>query len=73
MGYDYEICYNRGKENVAADALSRVSSHQLSLMALSVVSSDLLSSIQQSWDIDPHCKQLITQIQANPSNLSKYS
>ena len=42
MGYDYEINYKKGRENVVADALSRVNSSELMFMAISTISSDLM-------------------------------
>jgi len=41
MGYDFEISYRRGKENVVANALSRTSCSEIFHMTLSLVSTDL--------------------------------
>ena len=46
MGYDYEISYKKGRENVLADALSIVPLSELVLMAISAISSDLMTQIQ---------------------------
>ena len=35
MGYDYDICYKKRKENVAADALSKIHCSELLAMAVS--------------------------------------
>ena len=48
MGYDYEIMYRKGRENVVAGGLSRVYGAQLISLALSTINSDLLSSIKNS-------------------------
>ena len=63
MGYDYEIGYKKGKKNVMADVLSKVQSSELMLMAISVISSDLISQIQLSWEKDVELKNLISQLQ----------
>ena len=47
MGLDYEICYKKGKENLAADALSRVPSAQLLSMAVSKVHPTLFDDIKR--------------------------
>ena len=64
MGYDYEIQFRQGKENKAADGLSRVFSAQLLTMALSTISSTLLDSIKASWAQDPHLQSLIQALEA---------
>ena len=69
MGYDYEICYRGGKENVAADGLSRITATQLLAMTVSEVSSSLLEQIKQSWTLDPNVQQLLTQIQQGETPL----
>ena len=63
MGYDYEIGYKKGKKNVMADILSKVQSSELMLMAISVISSNLISQIQLSWEKDVELKNLISQLQ----------
>jgi len=64
MGYDYEIQFRQGKENLAADGLSRVFSARLLTMALSTISSTLFDSIKASWAQDPHLQSLIQALEA---------
>jgi len=59
MGYDYEIQYRQGKENLVADGLSRLYGMQLLPLTLSSISSDLMASIKASWTQDPFLQQLI--------------
>ena len=72
MGYDYDICYKKGKENVAADALSRIHCSELLAMAVSSVSSNLMSEIQKSWEDDSSLKLIISQLQQNSLPHSPY-
>jgi hypothetical protein len=43
LGYDYEIIYKKGKENVVVDALSRKYEEEGSLFALSLPILDWLT------------------------------
>ena len=62
MGYDYEITYRKGKENIVADGLYRVVGAQLLALALSTISSDLLETIKASWTQDPTLQTLIRSL-----------
>jgi len=45
MGYDYEIGYRKGKDNMEVDALSRTSSQLLYSLVVSSVSTKLMEEI----------------------------
>lgn len=65
LGYDYEIVYKKGKENVAADALSRVQGPELLTLTLLSVSTDLVERVKKSWEAYASCVQLIKQLQSD--------
>jgi hypothetical protein len=65
FGYDYEIIYNKGKENVVVDALSRKYKDEGSLFSLSFIVLDWLQVVRQEWLQDPKSSQLIKQLQSN--------
>ena len=72
MGFDYVIQYKSGIDNVVADALSRVFSASLLLMAISNIQSDLMELIARSWTTDPHLQHIIEQKQINVVSFPKY-
>ncbi|GKA86442.1 retrotransposon-related protein [Tanacetum coccineum] len=73
LGYDYEIIYKKGSENLVADALSRTSSPSLQTMVITDISNDLLQRIQASWEGDPSIQQIINQIKDGPVAGSKFT
>ena len=62
MGYKYDICYKKGNENVAVDALSWIHSGELLELAISNILSELLYEIQKSWELNLHLKVFISQL-----------
>jgi hypothetical protein len=73
FGYDYEIIYKKGKDNVVADALSRKYEDDISLFSLSFIVPDGLQAIRQEWLHDPKSSHLIQQLQSNSSASPGYS
>jgi hypothetical protein len=65
FGYDYEIIYKKGKENVAADALSRKYEDEGTLFSLSLIVPDWLQAVHKEWLQNPKISHLIQQLQAN--------
>ncbi|XP_019240554.1 PREDICTED: uncharacterized protein LOC109220546 [Nicotiana attenuata] len=66
LPFDFEIQYKKGKENVAADSLSRVTGAELMSLMVSSVQTDLCKEIHNSWVQDPELSQLINSLQASP-------
>lgn len=73
MGYTYEIQYKQGKENHAADALSRVTGAQLLHIALSQAHEGLLDSLKLLWQTDTNLKKVISDLQSNPTSHPAFS
>lgn len=74
LGYDYDIVYKIGQENKVADALSRQEKcDHNSMAALSVVQTDWLKDLKQSWQDDVDIQKIITELVGNPSSHKHYS
>uniref|UniRef100_A0A1J3IVR9 Transposon Ty3-I Gag-Pol polyprotein n=2 Tax=Noccaea caerulescens TaxID=107243 RepID=A0A1J3IVR9_NOCCA len=68
MGYTFEIQYKQGKENHAADALSRVTGSELLHITLSHGHHELYDSIRLLWQRDPHLHNVISDLQVAGSS-----
>lgn len=73
LGFDYEIRYRKGKDNLATDALSDIPGHDLKLMALTTISIDLLEQIQQSWSTDSQLQEIIYALQNGSTGYPKFT
>jgi hypothetical protein len=63
FGYDYEIIYKKGKDNVVVDALSQKYEDKGSLFSLSFILPDWLQAVRQEWLQDPTSSHLIQLLQ----------
>jgi len=63
MGFDCEIQYKHGSENLVVDALSRVEGAEILLLVISTIQSDLISLIELAWPQDPTLQHIILQKQ----------
>jgi hypothetical protein len=73
FGYDYEIIYKKGKENLVADALSHKYEDEGSIFSLSFIVPDWLQAICQEWLQDPKSLQLIQKLQSSAPAPPGYS
>lgn len=74
MGYDYDITYKKGKDNVTADALSRmcVPEMQLNVITMDVTSKATMDQIKASWNSDVKLQSIIQQLKSNGGKGLKY-
>ena len=54
MEFDFSIEYRQGKENVVADALSRVEPLECQALITHHIQSDMLERIKLTWSTIPH-------------------
>ena len=72
MGLQFKIVYKKGKDNLAADALSRVS-HLHTLQVVSMVRPDWLQEVLHSYATDPRAQKLLTQLAIQSPDMAGYS
>ena len=73
LGYDYEIIYNKGKDNSVADALFRQFEEESTMLAISLPIPYWIEEVRREWFSHPGLSQLISQLQANPNSIKGYS
>ncbi|GKF53304.1 reverse transcriptase, partial [Tanacetum coccineum] len=74
LGFDYEIVFKKGVDNVAADALSRVNQGaELLQTIVSSMSSDVMDQIKASCQNDDTMQQLIKSLKDNSYKGNKLS
>jgi len=73
MGYDYEITYKKGKDNIMVDALSHTFDDQASLSAISMPIPNWLESVQPGYVNDSSLSHIIQKLATNPSTVPHYS
>lgn len=73
LGFDYEIEFKKGKDNVVVDALSKMTCRELSTLAMSTISTTLIEEIKASWVSDRVVQNLIQELSRNPTSHAHYS
>lgn len=73
LEFDYEIQYRQGKDNLAADALSRVEGSEVLSMAISVADCDLMKQIQSAYETDMQIKELIEALKKKPDSKKHFT
>ena len=72
MGLQFKIVYRQGRDNVAADALSRVA-HLMAVQAVSMVQPAWVQEVLNSYATDPQAKQLLTRLAISSPDEAGYS
>ena len=64
LGYDFEIIYKKGKQNVVADALLRKDEDVESLLyAISILQPEWITEARDEWKNDEEVWKLIHKLQ----------
>lgn len=72
MGLQFKIVYNKGKENAAADALSRVA-HLMAVQVVSTVQPVWIQEVLNSYTTDPKAQLLLKQLAVSSPNANGFS
>ncbi|KAH9291972.1 hypothetical protein KI387_042837 [Taxus chinensis] len=73
LGYDFEIIYKKGKENVVADALSRRdTSADALLCGMSMLTADWVEEARLEWNQDKDTQSLIQNIKQGSMTSNKF-
>jgi hypothetical protein len=73
FGYDYEIIYKKGKDNVVADSLSQKYEEEGSIFSLYFIVPNWLQAVHQEWLQDPKSLHMIQQLRTNAPAPPRYS
>lgn len=72
LGLQFRIVYKKGKDNIAADALSRFS-HVMALQAISELQPKWILEVINSYNTDLHAQQLLTELAIHSPDDKGYS
>ena len=73
LGYDFEIIYKKGKQNMMADALTRKEEDvEALLFALSIIQLDWIVEAREEWKNDLSVWTLIQKLQKDPGVLDTF-
>jgi len=73
LGYDYEIIYKKGRENVVADALSCQFEEDNTMLAISLPIPNWIEEAHKECFSHPFLSQLINNLLADPNSIAGYS
>ena len=62
LGYDYQIIYKKGHENVIADALSHQFEEESTLLAISLPIPEWIEEARKEWFSHPLLSQIINKL-----------
>lgn len=72
MGMQFKIVYGKGKENVVADALSRLP-HLFALQVVSIVKPNWVQEVLNSYVTNSRAQELLKQLALHSPNTVGYS
>ena len=72
LGFDYEITYKKGKENVLVEALSQLL-EQVEFSIVLLPTSDFLEDIKMEWQEDSETSKIIKKLEKGPSSVAHYN
>ena len=68
VGFDFEIVYNKGKQNFVANSLSRKDENVEELLcAISIIQPDWITESREEWKNGKEAWTLIQKLQQDPS------
>jgi len=73
LGYDYDIEYKQGRENVSADALSRIPNKEVYALTISTISTGLMAEIMKSYEGDAAVQEIIKHLQESTNSHPHYT
>ena len=74
LGYDFEIIYKKGKQNVVVDALSRKDEDVESLLyAISILQPKWIIEVRDEWKNDEDVWTLIHKLEQDPNASDTFS
>ena len=73
LGYDYDIIYKKGHDNVVAGALSLQFKDESTLLSISLPIPNFIEEAHKEWFSHPLLYQIINNLREDPNSTMRYS